>query len=253
MNPINTTLIGIKDETPNVRSFAFDVSFNYIPGQFVMVWVRGVDEIPMSLSCSNMITVQRVGEATEALFELEVGDTIGIRGPYGNGFEIHNPVLIVAGGVGAAPLAPLAEEANRLGHDVVTLLAARTKDDLLFLDRFKWAGRVYTATDDGSYGHHGLITDILNISSYKNIYMCGPEPMMGAVMDKLTHFELTRTWVSLHRYIKCGLGVCGACCIDPCGHGMCKDGPVMRASDLVGSEFGRYKRGADGGRKYEVI
>lgn len=250
MRPINTKIIGIKDETPTVRSFVFDVSLDYKPGQYVMVWIRGVDEIPMSLSCSNMITVQRVGEATEALFELEVGDTVGIRGPYGNGFEIHNPMLIVAGGVGAAPLAPLAEEANRLGYYVITLLAARTKDELLFLDRFKWAGKVYTATDDGSYGHHGLITDILNISAYMNIYSCGPEPMMKAVMSKLTTYELKRTWFSMHRYIKCALGVCGACCIDPCGHRMCVDGPVVCAADLVGSEFGEYKRGPDGSRNY---
>ncbi len=250
MNPINTTLIGIEDETPTVRSFIFDISFDYTPGQYVMVWIRGVDEIPMSLSCSNVITVQKAGDATEALFELEVGDTIGIRGPYGNGFEVRNPMLIVAGGVGAAPLAPLAEEAHRRGHDVITLLAARTQDELLFLDRFEWAGRVYTATDDGSHGHHGLITDIMNISAYRNIYTCGPEPMMKAVMNKLTDYELMRTWVSLHRYIKCGIGVCGACCIDPCGHRMCMEGPVMRAVDLVESEFGKYKRGPDGSRVY---
>lgn len=250
MKPKNTILIGIEDETPTVRSFIFDVSFDYVPGQYVMVWIRGVDGIPMSLSYSNTITVQKVGEATEALFDLEVGDTIGIRGPYGNGFEIRNPMLIVAGGVGAAPLASLAEEAHRRGYDVLTLLAARTRSELLFLDRFMLAGSVSVATDDGSAGHHGLITDMLYDSTYRNIYSCGPEPMMKAVTDMLTPEELTHTWVSLHRYIKCGIGVCGACCIDPCGHRMCVDGPVMCAADLVGSEFGKHKRGPDGGKVY---
>ena len=73
--------------------------------------------------------------------------------------------------------------------------------------------------------------------------------MMKAIADRLTDVELTHTWFSMHRYIKCGIGVCGACCIDPCGHRMCKDGPVMCAADLVGSEFGNYKRGPDGGRQ----
>ncbi len=134
------------------------------------------------------------------------------------------------------------------GHRVLTLLAARTRDELLFLDRFTRSGDILVATDDGSAGHKGLITDLLCNSLYRNIYSCGPEPMMKAVTDMLTPEELTHTWVSLHRYIKCGIGVCGACCIDPCGHRMCVDGPVMCAADLVDSEFGKYKRGPDGGR-----
>ena len=248
MRPIKTTLIGIEDETPTVRSFIFDMSFNYVPGQYVMVWIRGVDEIPMSLPYSNVITVQKTGDATAALFDLEIGDTVGIRGPYGNGFEIHNQVLIVAGGVGAAPLAPLAEEAYMLGYNVTTLLAARTESELLFLERFKLAGVTYVATDDGSRGYHGLITELLYGMTYRNIYSCGPEPMMKAVMNELTDEELNHAWLSVHRYIKCGIGVCGACCIDPCGHRMCVDGPVMLAADLVDSEFGNYKRGPDGSK-----
>ncbi|HDN65701.1 MAG TPA: dihydroorotate dehydrogenase electron transfer subunit, partial [Methanosarcinales archaeon] len=120
MKPANATIIDIIDETPSVRSFVFDLSLEFTPGQYVMVWVRGVDEVPMSLSDHNMITVQRVGDATSAIFELNSGDTVGIRGPYGRGFDITNPVLVVAGGVGAAPLAPLAEAAYRMGCDVMT-------------------------------------------------------------------------------------------------------------------------------------
>jgi len=155
MKPANATIIDVIDETPSVRSFVFDLSLEFLPGQYVMVWVRGVDEIPMSLSGHNMITVQRVGDASSAIFELAPGDTVGIRGPYGRGFDITNPLLIVAGGVGAAPLAPLAEAAHGMGYDVLTLLGARTRDELLFQRRFEDAGEVMIATDDGSAGFHG--------------------------------------------------------------------------------------------------
>ena len=246
MRPINTTIIDIRDETPSVRSFVLDLSLDFTPGQYVMVWIRGVDEIPMSLSGSNMITVQNVGDATSALFGLGIGDTIGIRGPYGNGFEIHDPVLIVAGGVGAAPLAPLAEAACAMGYDVLTLLGARTRSELLFQQRSSDAGEVLIATDDGSAGFHGRVTELLDDALDRHTYSCGPEPMMYALLRMLNDQELKRAWFSLHRYIKCGIGVCGACCIDPDGYRVCKDGPVFRGVELVDSEFGRYKRGADG-------
>ena len=249
MRPINTTIIDIRDETPSVRSFVLDLSLDFTPGQYVMVWIRGVDEIPMSLSGSNMITVQKVGDATSALFALGVGDTIGIRGPYGNGFDIHDPVLIVAGGVGAAPLAPLAEAAGEMGYDVLTLIGARTQSELLFQRRFEDAGATMIATDDGSAGFHRRVTDLLDRGmADRYIYSCGPEPMMYTLLKMLDEPRLESAQFSLHRYIKCGLGVCGACCIDQSGERACVDGPVFRGSELAGSEFGRYRRGADGVR-----
>ena len=250
MKPSSATIVEIREETPSVRSFVFDLSFDFTPGQYVMVWIRGVDEVPMSLSDCNTITVQQVGDATRALFELAPGDTVGIRGPYGNGFEIsnHDSVTIVSGGVGAAPLAPLAESAHDLGCDVVTLLGARTGAELLFQRRFENSGAIRIATDDGSAGLHGLVTDLLDEIAGCNIYSCGPEPMMYALLRRLDEvgFDLDRSQFSLHRYIKCGLGVCGACCIDPSGERACVDGPVFRGKGLIDSEFGRYRRGADG-------
>jgi len=249
MRPINTTIIDIRDETPSVKSFVLDLSLDFTPGQYVMVWIRGVDEIPMSLSGSNMITVQNVGDATSALFGLGIGDTIGIRGPYGNGFEIHDPVLIVAGGVGAAPLAPLAEAACEMGYDVLTLLGARTQNELLFQQRSSDAGEVMIATDDGSAGFHGRVTELLDRGmADRCIRSCGPEPMMYALLSMLDEQQRGNAQFSLHRYIKCGIGVCGACCIDQSGERACVEGPVFRGSELAGSEFGRYRRGADGVR-----
>src|SRR3989304_8888461 len=113
MRPVNAIITKVVEETATVRTFFFDTSFEPEPGQFVMVWIRGVDEIPMALSYDNAITVMKVGPATSALFELGEGDSIGIRGPFGNGFRIKGDnILLIAGGVGAAPLSPLAEKAN---------------------------------------------------------------------------------------------------------------------------------------------
>src|SRR3989304_9978916 len=125
MRPDNAVITRVVDETPTIRTFFFDTSFELIPGRFVMVWIRGVDEIPMALSYENAITVQKVGPATSALFELGECESFGIRGPFGKGFDIKKGhLLLVAGGVGAAPLAPLAEQAGAKGIEITTLLGA---------------------------------------------------------------------------------------------------------------------------------
>ncbi len=245
MRPVNAVITKIVDETPTIRTFFFDTSFELIPGQFVMVWIRGVDEIPMALSCDNAITVQKVGPATSALFELDVCDSVGIRGPFGNGFDIkEGHILLIAGGVGAAPLAPLAEKAGSMGIRVTTLLGARTKDELLFGERFEAAGEVRIATDDGSAGKHGYVTRMLdNPESFDQIYCCGPEIMMKKVLDTVVP---SKAQFSLHRYIKCGIGICGACCVD--GLRVCKDGPVFSGEVLKKTEFGIYRRNECGER-----
>lgn len=245
MRPVDVVITNVVDETPTIRTFFFDTSFEFIPGQFVMVWVRGVDEIPMALSYENAITVQKVGQATSALFELDICDTIGIRGPFGNGFEIKKGnVLIIAGGVGAAVLAPLAEKVSK----VTTLLGARTKDELLFRQRFEAAGVLKIATDDGSEGKHGYVTELLrDIKNYNQVYCCGPEPMMKKVLDMV---EPSKAQFSIQRYIRCGIGICGACCVD--GLRVCKDGPVFSGKILKNSEFGVYTRD-EHGQKIKVF
>ncbi len=239
MRPVNVVITKVVEGTPTIKTFFFDTSFELIPGQFVMVWIRGVDELPMALSYENAITVQKVGTATSALFELGECDSIGIRGPFGNGFDIkEGHVLLVAGGVGAAPLAPLAERAGASGAKVTTLLGAKTKDEILFRERFEAVGDVRVATDDGSEGKHGFVTQLIEKpESYNQIYCCGPEIMMKKVLDKVIP---SRAQFSLHRYIKCGIGICGACCVD--GLRVCKDGPVFSGDVLKKTEFGVYRR-----------
>ncbi|MBN1134420.1 MAG: dihydroorotate dehydrogenase electron transfer subunit [Methanosarcinaceae archaeon] len=256
MRPVNSVIIKIVDDSPSIKTFFFDTSFDSsTAGQFVMVWVRGVDEIPMTLSYNNAITVQKVGDATSRLFELVEGDSVGIRGPFGKGFtlpEKDNRILVVAGGVGAAPLAPLVEYAKDLGAKVTTVLGARNAYELVFKNRFFAVGTLHITTDDGSEGRKGFVTDALNeldVLGYDRIYTCGPEVMMVKVFDILQDAgALDRAEFSLHRYFKCGIGVCGACCMDTSGIRVCKDGPVFNGMQLVGSEFGKYKRSASGQR-----
>ncbi len=209
-----------------------------------MVWIHGVDEIPMSLSYTNGITVRIVGDATAALCDMNPGDALGMRGPYGNGFNAtQRPTLLVAGGLGAAPLASYADAFK---ESVMTILGARTNSELLFVKRFERAGPLLTATDDGSAGHTGSVVDLLqNMQGYKEILCCGPEKMMHAVMQYALAHGIPSQF-SLHRYIKCGIGLCGACCIDTSGLRTCVDGPVFTGAQLRESEFGTYMRGASG-------
>jgi len=256
MFTLNATIVRITEESPSVRTFFFDLEFETMePGQFVMVWVRGVDEVPMGLSRKNSITVQKVGEATSKLFELKEGDSFGLRGPFGRGFSLPSKgekILIIAGGVGSAPLAPYADAACAVGSKVDTILGARNADDLIFEERFAAAGEVYVSTDDGSKGTKGFVTDILSrldVLLYDRIAVCGPEIMMASVFRLLEDRKvLEKAEFSLHRYFKCGIGVCGACCIDRSGLRVCKDGPVFSGVQLLDSELGRYTRDASGRR-----
>lgn len=251
MRPMNAVITEIVKETPTITTLKTDIELDAIPGQFVMVWIRGLDEIPMALSIPGGITVQRVGDATEALSNMNVGDSIGIRGPFGNGFELKGQkILVVAGGVGCAPLLPLARQAWSRGLEVNTLIGAKTSEELLFETQFSTYGSVGVATDDGSRGYQGFITGLMkqfDISGSDQIYVCGPESMMKGVMDILREQGLEgKSQFSLHRYFKCGIGICGACTIDPWGLRVCRDGPVFSGNILVNSELGKYHRDASG-------
>ncbi len=240
---------GVKRESPSVRTIFFRGQLEFRPGQFVMVWVPGIDEVPMALSSGRSITVQNVGDATAALCALGPGDQLGIRGPFGNGFPETGRVLAIAGGVGAAPLLPLAIA----GRAETFLLGARTADELLFWEELGKRTRLRIATDDGSAGHHGRVTDLLageDPAAYDRICVCGPEKMMYAVLRMLDQAGIAdHAYFSLHRYMKCGIGLCGSCCIDPDGLRVCRDGPVFRGDTLRNSEFGHYCRDASGRRQ----
>jgi len=249
--PRAVSITGIAKETPKIRTFRLSGSFDFTPGQFVMVWVPGVDEIPMALSAENAISVQEVGDATGAMFRLGKGDLLGIRGPFGRGFAAGGKVLAIAGGIGAAPLFPLAMQ----GRVEVFLLGAATARDLPFRKALDEKTHLRIATDDGSQGYHGPVTGLfrnLDLNEFDHICTCGPEPMMRMVLERLYKERIAdRGLFSLHRYMKCGVGLCGSCAIDPSGLRVCREGPVFRGDRLTGTEFGEYGRDASGRRLYQ--
>ncbi|MDN5374622.1 MAG: dihydroorotate dehydrogenase electron transfer subunit [Methanothermobacter sp.] len=250
---------GIVEESETVRTFIFDWDFRreIVPGQFVMVW-NFSDEKPMSVSLIDHkrseigVSIRRVGEFTSAVHELEEGDLLGVRGPYGRGFELMGRNLIlVGGGIGMAPLAALAEEAVARGMNVDAVVAARTSDELLFTERLDNAGvNIHTCTDDGTCGFQGFAHERLSEIDveYDMAAVCGPEPMMFHVKAVLDERGIPAQF-SLERYMKCAVGICGQCCVDGTGWRVCAEGPVFWDHELRGvGEFGRYRRDAAGRR-----
>ncbi|MCG8636020.1 MAG: dihydroorotate dehydrogenase electron transfer subunit [Desulfobacterales bacterium] len=229
---------------PSFASLLFDFSIDFKPGQFIMIWIPGVDEKPYTISHHTRdrfaVTIEAKGRFSKKAVALEPGDQIGIRGPFGNGFNISpkQNIGVVAGGCGMAPLAPLVDALEGAGDkDILFIHGARSEEFLLYPDRFSTLRRI--CTDDGSRGHKGFVTDILEkeILSRREgsrpgldmVYACGPEIMMYNVF-RLCESHNIPCQVSLERYMRCGFGVCGACV---CGKQVvCKDGPVFASKTL---------------------
>ncbi|MDD1765456.1 MAG: dihydroorotate dehydrogenase electron transfer subunit [Methanomassiliicoccales archaeon] len=222
------------------------------PGQFVMVWIPGVDEIPMSLSYLGRIkgiTIREVGESTKILGSLKVGDSMAIRGPFGRGFErLSGKTLLVCGGAGAAAVLPIAEEMdNRERVDIA--IGARTKDELIFEERSKmYSDNVRTSTDDGSEGCEGTVVDLakhmMKERKYDFLQACGPESMLSSLLKVGKEHGVSGQF-SLERFMRCGVGICGSCVIN--GKRVCTDGPVFWGEELESmSDFGRSKRDESG-------
>lgn len=244
-----------KKEAENIKTSMFKYDEKVKPGQFFMVWIPGIDEIPMSASYTDNfkgITVEQVGEATKALFKMKKGDKIGIRGPYGNGFKTpKGKVLFVAGGTGIIPIASLIEKIKK--KNVIVVFGAKTKDELFFMSRIKKSSKLLISTDDGSFGHHGFASDlakeVLRKEKIDSIITCGPEIMMKKILD-LGFKKKIPVQASLERWMKCGIGICDSCALN--GYHVCKDGPVFDDKKLGKMEdFGRFKRDVSG-RKVKI-
>jgi dihydroorotate dehydrogenase electron transfer subunit len=245
-------------ESPTVKTFIFDWEVkNEIPGHFMMVW-NFKDEKPMSLSIVDPIkneigiSIRNVGEFTDQVHKLKKGDKLGLRGPYGRGFHISgSKILAVGGGIGMAPIVAFTEEASRIGVEVHVVSAAGTMNELLFSDRIKKSGaKLLTCTDDGSYGFCGFGTDLaenaLLEDDYDMVVSCGPEIMMKKLFEMLERLKIPGQF-SLERYMKCGMGLCGQCCVDDQGWRVCVEGPVFWTDELrMITEFGQFKRDASG-------
>jgi dihydroorotate dehydrogenase electron transfer subunit len=248
-------IIDVFKENRSVSTLTFADPENAHPGQFVMVWVPGVDEIPMSISINGEkkgMTIKAIGEATDALNNLSLGDKIGIRGPYGTYFKPRTKnILVVAGGIGIAPILPFIEGHQKDDIQIIVALGAVTKEELVFEERLKGKCKeLHVATDDGSFGYHGFVTDLAMDIAKKNnieeILTCGPEIMMVKMVEFAQNNNL-KIQASLERYMKCGVGICDSCAID--GFHICRDGPVFSEDVLFKlNDLGQFKRDVCGRR-----
>jgi dihydroorotate dehydrogenase electron transfer subunit len=176
-----------------------------------------------------------VGPFSDALHRLAEGDRLWFRGPFGRGFPLEGRrALLAGGGYGAAPLWFLARallDGGRERTGVEVALGARSAADLLFVERFRELGLpVHLATEDGSAGEAGLVTDavgpLLAAGGFDHLYACGPEGMLDALARLAGGAGVTAD-LSYEAYMRCGIGICGSC--EHAGRLVCLDGPVFRA------------------------
>ncbi|HEU5474946.1 MAG TPA: FAD/NAD(P)-binding protein [Actinophytocola sp.] len=242
--PDTATLV-LRPESEPIRPF--------LPGQFTMLYVFGVGEIPISVSGDPeaddgalVHTIRGVGAVSRALRHAEPGTAVGVRGPFGTAWDLDGPagsdLVLVAGGIGLAPLRPALLHAlrhrRRYGR-IVLIAGARAPAELLFTDELA----ALSARDDielavtvdrpgaGWIGGVGLVTEplaALRLTPERTTaLLCGPEPMMrfcaSTLLDK--RVPPARIQVSLERNMKCGIGLCGHCQLGPLL--TCRDGPVV--------------------------
>jgi dihydroorotate dehydrogenase electron transfer subunit len=217
------------------------------PGQFVMVRCgEGIEyqlRRPLSLhqreGSKLSLLFKVVGRGTRWLSERRAGEKIDLLGPLGTGYEFYpdaKKLLMLAGGIGIAPLAFLAGQAARQGKEVTLLLGAPTARQLYPSKLVPARVRLITATDDGSQGERGMITEILPnfINDADQLFACGPLPMYKA-MAQMTVLKEKPVQVSLEMRMGCGLGICYGCTVET-REGLkqaCKHGPVFNLSDIL--------------------
>jgi len=262
-NTNHTTICKIEkviDETPTVRTLIYsdEVMPTVLPGQFAMVWIPGINELPMSVMISldegkAAFTVRKHGPSSTGLFNIKEGDQIGIRGPYGNSFDLKSgKLLLVGGGTGLVPMMRLLKFVKST-DDVTLLIGAKTKEEVFFEDFARKllknnTHEIIVSTDDGTYGEKGFVTDIvkklIDQTYFDGVYTCGPEIMMYKTV-KIAHSKGLFVQASLERMMKCGVGICGSCCM---GEDLvCKDGTVFDGDHLLSNkEFGHFFRNKAG-------
>lgn len=234
------------ERNPNAKTLYFGWDKDVVPGQFIMVWIPGMKEFPMSVSHMGKekgITVKNYGPASTELLKLMPGDRIFFRGPYGRGFtDISGKKLIIGAGSGMASLHPL------IDRNTYVLIAARSREDLLFEDEVQ-EDHVVITTDDGSHGVKGNFLEglkLFDLESFDMIYACGPEVMLFALYNKIKKMKV-KAQLSLERMMKCGIGLCDSCSIN--GLQVCVDGPVFDLSQIHDmTEFGTEKLTLSGKR-----
>jgi len=252
----DTFTLGMKPEDGGART-------GFAPGQFSMLYVFGVGELPISISGDPeepgrlVYTVRSVGPATKALVSSKPGDAVGVRGPFGTSWPLEaargRDVLIVAGGIGLAPLRPVIYHVLRHRDDYVRLIVlygARSPGDRLFRKELEAWNRqpdthVLSTVDYGGATWRGRVGGVTRLFRYVRLrpdrtvaMICGPEIMMRYVIGELENnrgVPASNIYLSMERNMKCAVGFCGHCQFGP--HFICKDGPVFpydRLRNLMG-------------------
>ncbi len=253
----------VKINTPDIKTFRVVTRdgkklFEHMPGQCAMLSVPGVGEAMFSITSSPTnkdyleFSIKKCGCVTELLHSLEVGEEIGVRGPYGRPFPVDTEfrgkdLLFIAGGVGLAPLRSVINYCRHYRENygkIDIVYGARTQKDLLDYNEIvsKWAFdkdvSVHLTVDiaDKNYtGHVGFVpsyVEELGFDCDKTAILCGPPVMIKFTLDKLTALGFTRDkiYTTLELKMKCGVGKCGRCNVG--SRYVCKDGPVFRLDEL---------------------
>ncbi|MBI3603317.1 MAG: FAD/NAD(P)-binding protein [Nitrospirae bacterium] len=233
-------------------------SFRFQAGQFNMLYVFGVGEVAISIVSDpdepQVLdhTIRAVGRVTKAIRGMGLGDTLGVRGPFGRGWPLHDArgkdVVVVTGGLGCAPVVGAIDYMfrRREAYGAVTILhGIKTPRDLLYRERFEaWRRHADTTVlltsdqpDKTWHDHVGVVTELFEqvaIDPARTVVlMCGPEIMMrlGASVLMQRGVPATALYLSLERHMECGIGLCGHCQMGP--YFLCKDGPVMRYEQVA--------------------
>jgi NAD(P)H-flavin reductase len=258
---------GIRKETQNTNTYTLEPveepnsSLLFEAGQFVMLDIMGLGEsaftissYPGGTSCFEL-TIRNVGQVTSAVHRLKVGDHVGVRGPYGNGWPLKQVVekslLIISGGSGCAPLRPVIlkhKSEQNVFLNLEILYGARTPGDVLYKKEFmEWGNlprtRLHLTVDavppNVIWEHNvGVVTklfDSIETSPDDSlVFICGPEIMMKFSVLGLLNlgFSEDQLFLSMERRMRCGVGLCGHCQIGP--KYVCRDGPVFQYSELKG-------------------
>jgi len=231
--------------------------YAFEPGQFNMLHLPGIGGVPISIASDPARgetldhTIRTVGRVTRVLEQMQQGDRLGLRGPYGRGWPMHDAegrdLVVVTGGLGCAPVVAAisyAVQRRERFRRLIILQGVKHSADMIWRERYDaWARlpdtQVMLAADEpgkGWTGHTGLVTELLDKVSFDpeqaTAMLCGPEPMMLAGARRLAQMGLPedRVWLSLERAFQCGVGHCGHCQIGP--YFVCRDGPVFAYSEI---------------------
>ncbi len=266
--PIMMRVISKRDLTPDVRFFQIvpkeefkHLDLSYKPGQFMMLSLFGTGEAPFSISSSPTrkgifeFAIRKTGKITNKIFELKDGDMLGLRGPFGNGFPIEKmlgkDIIIVAGGLGAAPLRSLLlyiMDKRELFGRLIYLYGAKNVDDMLYKPDFvemldSDQIELFLTVDKGNEGYEDTIEEgkVTHLFKYVNdidpantiACVCGPPVMYKFVVKEILKYNLEKDKIllNLERRMKCGCGKCGHCIIDY--RYTCIDGPVFTYWDVI--------------------